>query len=366
MCLVVAIVLVSIARVSLLASAQETLSLETLTIKAYPEGFIDAKSVEKYYAKFLSSNNLNIRNIREHKIYIIAYDPSFFRLVVEGDIADLHKQIPEISKGVVLIYGGLAGSLVKVQGTNSINEAQVVGIVTERIVKNLELQGRNAEAILYIAEKIANKLSGEKLEEIQVRIGKSPLALFSVDTESPEPDQMITFDASKSFDEDGSIESYEWDFGHDSQIVVFDEIRPQVKYPSPGRRVVKLIVTDDDGLKQSYSQQFVIGQSFFDKFNPNINTPPEISLNLYRDSEFSRKVIADLAESDKDDEEPLFCSLDWGDGKQEAVNPVDKQHSISHVYGKSGIFEVKFQCMDRDTRKFVAKSADIEVYLQND
>ena len=43
--------------------------------------------------------------------------------------------------------------------------------------------------------------------------GDPPVAAFAYSPTEPEPDEMIVFDASESYDPDGSIVSYLWDFG---------------------------------------------------------------------------------------------------------------------------------------------------------
>ena len=54
----------------------------------------------------------------------------------------------------------------------------------------------------------------------------------------------IQFDASESYDEDGSISSYSWDFGDGSTGTNAMEIQ---KYMFPGEYIVSLSVTDNKG-----------------------------------------------------------------------------------------------------------------------
>ncbi|RJS73446.1 PKD domain-containing protein, partial [Methanophagales archaeon] len=71
-----------------------------------------------------------------------------------------------------------------------------------------------------------------------------PVASFSYSPQNPVVNETITFNASASTDPDGTIVSYEWDFGDGNtgsgEIVTH-------AYASKGSYIVKLKVTDDDG-----------------------------------------------------------------------------------------------------------------------
>lgn len=68
-----------------------------------------------------------------------------------------------------------------------------------------------------------------------------PVASFTYNTVST---SVSNFDASASYDTDGTIVSYEWDFGDgttDSGVIVTHV------YPSPGNYIATLTVTDNAG-----------------------------------------------------------------------------------------------------------------------
>jgi PKD repeat protein len=73
----------------------------------------------------------------------------------------------------------------------------------------------------------------------------TPNALFYYNPESPEKNQEICFNASSSYDEDGDIIDYTWDFGDgttgNGEIITHS-------YPTLGEYSIKLSVTDNDGL----------------------------------------------------------------------------------------------------------------------
>jgi len=82
-----------------------------------------------------------------------------------------------------------------------------------------------------------------------------PIASFTYSMEKPVIDENITFDASASHDADGTIVSYDWDFGDGNtasgQIV-------NHSYTQTGQYTVTLTVTDNDDLTDSAQQTIII------------------------------------------------------------------------------------------------------------
>ncbi|MDF2956228.1 MAG: PKD repeat domain protein [Candidatus Alkanophagales archaeon MCA70_species_2] len=84
---------------------------------------------------------------------------------------------------------------------------------------------------------------------------KPPVANFTYSPENPVVGQAVTFDASESYDPEGSIVSYEWDFGDGttaSGMVVTHA------YSAAGSYTVTLTVTDDAGAKNSTSRLITV------------------------------------------------------------------------------------------------------------
>ena len=83
----------------------------------------------------------------------------------------------------------------------------------------------------------------DETRPVEPNINKKPV----VDTGGPYSGVVgkpVKFDASKSYDPDGTIASYSWDFGDDSKG---SEITTSHTYNKAGRYMVKLTVTDSDG-----------------------------------------------------------------------------------------------------------------------
>ena len=71
-------------------------------------------------------------------------------------------------------------------------------------------------------------------------------------------DLTVDFDASSSYDADGKISSYEWDFGDGTNGSGIYPIHP---YTKVGNYTVELTVTDDEGKTNSISQTIALGSS---------------------------------------------------------------------------------------------------------
>jgi len=81
---------------------------------------------------------------------------------------------------------------------------------------------------------------------------KPPIASFTHTPENPVVDQTITFDASSSYDPDGTIVSYDWDF--DDGNTATGKIVNHA-YASAGEYIVTLTVTDNSSLTNSTTRK---------------------------------------------------------------------------------------------------------------
>jgi hypothetical protein len=73
-----------------------------------------------------------------------------------------------------------------------------------------------------------------------------PIASFTYDPAIPMPEETITFNASGSYDPDGAIVRYTWDFG-DGNVAAVSSPTVTHSYPIDGSYTVGLTVTDDSG-----------------------------------------------------------------------------------------------------------------------
>ena len=91
-----------------------------------------------------------------------------------------------------------------------------------------------------------------------------PIASFTYSPENPIVNQTITFNASGSYDPDGHIISYEWDFG-DGNITSTTEEKIKHSYSEAGSYKVTLTVKDDKGATNSTAKVITVySRAIFD------------------------------------------------------------------------------------------------------
>ena len=95
--------------------------------------------------------------------------------------------------------------------------------------------------------------------DLTVNITKiAPVAVFSYTPRYPAVGEMITFDASSSYDPDGSIVTYEWDFDGDG-VTDANGVTATYSYSTWGSKTVELTVVDNEGLENTTSVQVYVG-----------------------------------------------------------------------------------------------------------
>jgi PKD repeat protein len=93
----------------------------------------------------------------------------------------------------------------------------------------------------------------------EIRVTKTPIASFTFAPSSPLAFQTITFDASSSTPNGGSITEYFWDFGDDNIANETDPITTH-SYSPADTYTVTLTITDSEGLTSTATQSIVVGK----------------------------------------------------------------------------------------------------------
>ncbi|MGF1500966.1 MAG: PKD domain-containing protein, partial [Paracoccaceae bacterium] len=159
-------------------------------------------------------------------------------------------------------------------------------------------------------------------DEVAIRINAAPVANAGPDLLT-EPGAEIVLDGGNSFDPDGEIISYRWDFS-DLGAPVF-EIAPTRVYEVAGTYTAQLTVVDDSETQDSLATDVVsirVNQS------PTAEAGPEILSDRLR-------VSLDGSASSDPDGDALVYTWDLGDN-----SPPKSGARISHTYPFAGVFPV--------------------------
>ena len=149
----------------------------------------------------------------------------------------------------------------------------------------------------------------------------------------------ITFNGSASYDSDGYIKLWSWDFGN--QKTGEGEIINH-SYLEPGTYNVTLTVTDNHGLKSSDETEVIILQA---------NSPPEIPtilcpINATIFTPINISIISNDADLDQ-----IKYYVEWGDGNQTETKFYTENISINltYIYESTGDYQISIYSFDNKT-----------------
>jgi len=155
-----------------------------------------------------------------------------------------------------------------------------------------------------------------------------PRAEFEIDCQ----DLTCAF-TDRSEDDDGSVESWLWDFGDGTTS---SQRNPSHAYGSPGQYDVLLTVTDDDGVVDTRTRTA----------EPDAPPPPPPAPNNPPEAEFEVDCqdlrCTFLDRSTDGDGSVVSWQWDFGDGA------TSSERNPSHVYGAAGRYEVRLLVTDND------------------
>jgi len=181
--------------------------------------------------------------------------------------------------------------------------------------------------VLVVQDNSGNR--GSTSQTVSVSEGEGPTASFVYSPANPAENETIYFNASESNDEDGTIESFDWDFG-DGTTGKGETITH--RYGSGGSYTVLLRVTDDDGNIDNASQTVSVGDNespvasfFFTPSNPVVN----------------QVIQFNATESHDPDGTIVAYQWDFGDGTPAAVGVL-----VEHQFNSKGTYTVYLRVTD--------------------
>lgn len=194
-----------------------------------------------------------------------------------------------------------------------------------KVTNNFPLPGNYSVTLLGTDN--SGSIENSSFLNLDFVVNDAPTAIAGNDVVIP-PSVPVIFDASKSFDEDGRIKFYEWNFG-DGDIA--EGITVSKVYKEPGRFIVNLKVTDDSESPCNYD---------YDSLHVCVNSAPvakaggDVSISVGEELPFS------ASESYDPDGEITAYRWDLGDG----VRTGEKQFNYS--YSEPGKYEVSLTVTD--------------------
>ncbi|MCZ2808295.1 MAG: PKD domain-containing protein, partial [Candidatus Bathyarchaeota archaeon] len=158
---------------------------------------------------------------------------------------------------------------------------------------------------------------------------RSPIASFTESAHTVYTNDKITFNAAESYDPDGYIVTYSWDFG-DGNTATGVEV--DHAYAQDGTYTVTLTVTDDDGATDTAeATKTVLNQSPVASFTESDHTV-----------DTSETIHFDASDSNDPDGTIVSYSWDFGDGNTATGVEAD------HAYEDDGVYTVTLTVIDDD------------------
>jgi len=161
-------------------------------------------------------------------------------------------------------------------------------------------------------------------------LNRSPVAIFTESAESVFVNETISFNASASYDSDGTIVSYFWDFGDGTNAT---GVTTTHFYTAVGTYTVTLTVTDDDGATSSANATKTVSE----------NVPP---VALFAENATvvltGESILFNASSSSDPDGSIAIYFWDFGDG----TNATGV--TVSHSYADDGTYTVTLTVTDDD------------------
>lgn len=167
---------------------------------------------------------------------------------------------------------------------------------------------------------------------VQVAPLLPPTARFNFVPEVPHVNQIVHFDATASLSPQGHIIRYEWDFDGDGRV---DDVGPHIshQFPSGGKHIVTLIVTDQRGQQAQLSQTV------------EVNHLPVVRLAINKDAPSVHESVT-LDASGSYDPDGRIIEYQWdldGDGNPDCTTT---QPRLSHTFSAPGQYSVTVTALD--------------------
>lgn len=187
----------------------------------------------------------------------------------------------------------------------------------------------------YIVTHKVKDIQGETAVQTQslLVIGRYPLAKFTFSPSIPNEKEAVTFDATESFDPDGTALNYEWDFENDGNVdLVTDKPTISHTYETGGDYEAVLVVVDSDadGVKRSLPYKSTL----------HINVSPVAAFQVSNFSPLEMEHITFSDCSTDPDGKVVKWHWEFGDGASST------EPSSTHAYHQQGTYTATLTVTD--------------------
>ena len=159
-------------------------------------------------------------------------------------------------------------------------------------------------------------------------VNKSPIAIFTYSPAVVRTDEVVEFDASSSYDPDGTIESYSWDFG-DGNTATGAAVSHS--FIENGEYLVSLAITDNEGLIGGKVATQIVN-----------NRPPVAAFVVSESIVKNEEVVFDATSSYDSDGTVISYTWSFGDGT------VAVGVTATHSFVNTGLYSVTLAIDDND------------------
>lgn len=169
-----------------------------------------------------------------------------------------------------------------------------------------------------------------------VAIGEPPVAAFSYSPSEPSVDETVTFNASASYDPDGIIAIYFWEFGDGTNVTTTSFVLVNHVYVDVGTYIVTLTVTDNDNLTDTIASAVTVS-------SPELQ-PPVADFTYSPESPVVDEMVT-FDPSASYDPDGVLVTFFWqlGDG---AIKYTLTSVPVDHAYADTGTYTVRLTVTD--------------------
>jgi len=170
-----------------------------------------------------------------------------------------------------------------------------------------------------------------------------PVASFTFSPLNPKANQTITFDASGSYDPDGEIVSYDWDFGDGTNTTRYPPNATVTHvFTQNGNYNVTLEVFDNEGFHNSTVKTVLVGRSPNVSFTYDWERKDEYPSNPYKN------IVVTFNASLCSDPDGYITQYDWDFGDSTNATEYPPNATVTHVFTQNGIYNITLKVFDND------------------